>query len=267
LFTGEPALDVQTNDFLIRDNTFERDFIAMSTTFDMSTYYPPLAQSLVENNTITECYTGIFAGPAPELVTNNRISKVCAGIIGGSQIECNTLSYTWGDAINCQFQTEIKNNTINYAMETALTVQGANTVMGNSISNSWIALNVGAGNTVYLNSFINNTHQIIARGNNNWDNGYLTLGNYWSDYKGTDKNNDGIGDTPYVIDAYNTDRYPIMMAITTPYPSPTPTPTQPPVPETLTFIMLSLVLLIGTVLIVLAETQKRKPIQNSWIQN
>ena len=35
------------------------------------------------------------------------------------------------------------------------------------------------------------------------------LGNYWSDYNGTDENNDGIGDTHYPIDSDN-DNYPLM---------------------------------------------------------
>ena len=35
-------------------------------------------------------------------------------------------------------------------------------------------------------------------------------GNYWSDYNRTDPSNDGIGDTPYVIDADNADRHPLM---------------------------------------------------------
>jgi len=46
-----------------------------------------------------------------------------------------------------------------------------------------------------------------------WDDGYPSGGNYWSDYNGTDANHDGIGDTPYVIDANNADNYPLM----TPY--------------------------------------------------
>ena len=43
---------------------------------------------------------------------------------------------------------------------------------------------------------------------NFWDNG--EEGNYWEDYNGTDANNDGIGDTPYVIDDNNVDNYPLM---------------------------------------------------------
>lgn len=41
-----------------------------------------------------------------------------------------------------------------------------------------------------------------------FDNG--TRGNYWSDYNGTDSNGDGIGDTPYLIDANRTDFYPLI---------------------------------------------------------
>jgi len=43
---------------------------------------------------------------------------------------------------------------------------------------------------------------------NFWD--YDGEGNYWSDYNGTDDNQDGIGNTPYIIDENNTDNFPLM---------------------------------------------------------
>jgi parallel beta-helix repeat protein len=64
-------------------------------------------------------------------------------------------------------------------------------------------------NTLYHNNFINNTSQVtISHSTNAWDNG--CEGNYWSDYNGTDSDQDGVGNTPYVIDVNNTDRYPLM---------------------------------------------------------
>ncbi len=66
-------------------------------------------------------------------------------------------------------------------------------------------------NTLYHNNFINNTEHIQYGSPEQgalWDNG--CEGNYWSNYKGTDTNGDGIGDTPYIIDPYNQDNYPLM---------------------------------------------------------
>jgi len=45
-----------------------------------------------------------------------------------------------------------------------------------------------------------------------WDNG--KGGNYWSSYKGSDGNGDGIGDSPYTLAANCTDNYPLMQPYT-----------------------------------------------------
>ena len=53
-----------------------------------------------------------------------------------------------------------------------------------------------------------------------WDAGYPAGGNYWTDYRGSDGNSDGIGDTPYdIVNIYGypsgqKDRYPLMNAWT-----------------------------------------------------
>jgi parallel beta-helix repeat protein len=93
-----------------------------------------------------------------------------------------------------------------------------NTVTSNRFGG--IALENSSDNTFYHNNFINNTPQVYSDGSpNTWDNGYPSGGNYWSDYSGVDQKcgtgqnmtgSDGIGDTPYIIDANNTDRYPLM---------------------------------------------------------
>mgnify|MGYP000530603689 CR=1 FL=1 len=101
----------------------------------------------------------------------------------------------------------------------------------NVLSNNIIALNGEYGiwlymshyNQIYHNDFIKNQIQQAYSNDsfNYWDNGYPSGGNYWSDYTGLDADEDGIGDTPYVIDENNIDHYPLMnpYAITPPVPS------------------------------------------------
>jgi nitrous oxidase accessory protein len=105
----------------------------------------------------------------------------------------------------------MSNNTIsNNKLGISFAQSYGNTIVGNTISNSesvGVDLFYSSGNTFHHN-FINNTEQVTPSGTNAWDNG--TEGNYWSDYNGTDADSDGIGDTPYKIDATNKDNHPLM---------------------------------------------------------
>jgi parallel beta-helix repeat protein len=89
-----------------------------------------------------------------------------------------------------------------------------NTVYENNITNNtygyagWRS----AYDRVFHNNFINNTIQFNIGYTNFgiWDNGYPSGGNYWSNYNGLDEDQDGLGDTPIVMDSQNKDNHPLM---------------------------------------------------------
>jgi nitrous oxidase accessory protein NosD len=64
---------------------------------------------------------------------------------------------------------------------------------------------------IHHNWFTSNQVSAIDTGGagNSWDDG-VSEGNYWDDYEGPDDDQDGIGDTPYLIDSDSLDRYPLM---------------------------------------------------------
>jgi nitrous oxidase accessory protein NosD len=105
------------------------------------------------------------------------------------------------------------------------------TIVGNTITHNTYAVYQHREEDVscdphrfYHNNFIDNTYNNITffRGeatSHNWDDGYPSGGNYWSNYNGTDtrsgpnrdKNGwDGIGDTAYLMNENNVDHYPAM---------------------------------------------------------
>lgn len=101
-----------------------------------------------------------------------------------------------------------------------------NNIQSNEIG---VCLTESSDNRFHHNNLINNTRQVYDLSwdypayndpsLNIWDDGYPSGGNFWSDYNDTDlycgtsqneNGSDGIGDTHYVIDANNVDRYPLM---------------------------------------------------------
>ena len=66
-------------------------------------------------------------------------------------------------------------------------------------------------NSVYLNNIFKNDKDATDENANKWDNG--KQGNYWDKYRGLDENNDGIGDTPYLIPDQSQDNFPLMVSL------------------------------------------------------
>jgi hypothetical protein len=172
----------------------------------------------ITNNYIT---TGLFLESAGQNVTENIVKGGIECVGSDKIITNNVLDSIWIMAENVL----VKDNTI--SSDYGIAIGGwENTVVRNTIKNCKVALSFWAyarDNEIYHNNFINNTKPCQTTNLYNqtvgtWDRGYAEGGNYWSDYSlkypyAKEIDESGIGDTPYAIDQYNKDNFPLLSPI------------------------------------------------------
>jgi parallel beta-helix repeat protein len=156
------------------------------------------ANNKISNNIIRNSYNGILLYYANNtLIEQNEISLNLYGV------------QLYRSENNSLQNNEILSNGIGIYHSA---YASNNVIVGNSIENNTIGISLLFGsenNTIYHNNFVNNTQQLaITDTINKFDNGIE--GNYWSDYNGTDEDQNGIGNSPYIIDTSNQDNYPLM---------------------------------------------------------
>jgi len=199
----------------------------------------------VSNNNASQNGMGICVGFSSEsnVVSDNDVSE--NGGWGIRLVGCsNTLTSgnkvtenSEGIYLDASYGNTVSENNVssNTGSGISLSASCNNIVRCNNVSGNgggiWLYTSLigssSSNNAIYHNNFVNNSQQAASSGpnSNSWDNGYLSGGNYWSDYNGTDSysgpyqnvtGSDGIGDTPYVVDSNNTDHYPLMQPWTPP---------------------------------------------------
>jgi len=164
---------------------------------------------VIRENSITNCRQGVYLFQSSEIqISGNNITSCGNGIIAG---KCSDITISGNDLVNCDAGIWLAHSS-------------DNTINGNNIKQNDVGVSLVtsySGNVLYHNNFIkNNFHFVPSDGYSAvLDNGYPSGGNYWENYEGVDiksginqdkPGSDGIGDTPYVIDTDNQDRYPLM---------------------------------------------------------
>lgn len=206
--------------------------------------------NVTENNVTGNIKGGIFLGFSHD------------NYVFGNNLTSNAVGISLKDT--CRYNTISENNVENNGIGVNLHNSPSNNIIANNVadSNYGISILESSDNRIYYNNFVNNTNQVYDYSWNNtgyvqsiniWDffyPSYPSGGNYWSNYNGTDLHSgsyqnetgsDGLGDTPYIIDANNTDHYPLMV--------------QYVIPEFPTFLVLSL-FMIATLLAIVVYKRR-----------
>jgi parallel beta-helix repeat protein len=172
-----------------------------------------LSRFTVTNSNNTQWYygyAGILVDGLDVQIFSNRVTNNYKGI----SIHYPSIHTPGGCVVT---GNDILNNSIGISLATASnTTITANTIADSSIQG--IHSEFSENNTYFHNNLVRNNVQVINGGEsgewpNVWDNGNSSGGNFWSNYNGTDSDNDGFGETPCNVGpelAGNIDHYPLM---------------------------------------------------------
>lgn len=145
-------------------------------------FFYNVSNSKIENVTATQSNYGIYLQESNNnTITGNRCTNDWVGV---------TLQDSNNDAIEDNVAKDC---------EKGISLYGAdnNSLKRNMLQNNLYGIRLSSSNVnaIFHNNLVENTHQVdlISSYQNAWDNG--CEGNYWSDYNGSDLDNDGVGDS------------------------------------------------------------------------
>jgi len=169
--------------------------------------------NLIENNTIDGPYYGVIL---MDLVEKNTLKDNVITNTGGDW------SSMGGIIIDYATNNEIVGNTLFNGRSNGIHLEyeaNNNKIYQNNFSNNqlygvhsdhswWVLFPTDLpvyckNNVFYCNTFMNNLKgNARDDGSNTWYNKQKNIGNYYDDYTGTDRNDDGIGEQPYIIEGW-----------------------------------------------------------------
>ncbi len=148
----------------------------------------------IQNNSISGCFgMRLVQSFGNEIIGNRLLGNKYSGIfLYGSdlnEIGENNLSLNnqMGISLLSCSQNTIRDNVVDSNNDTGvwLNLSNDNHIYQNNITNNPRGCQVesSTGNKIYRNNFLNNKEQAQdVEGNNSWDDGNTTGGNYWSDH-------------------------------------------------------------------------------------
>ncbi len=178
--------------------------------------------TITENLIVSNSDNGIALSSSEDnMLSNNNVSSnnldgISLVLSQNNTVSGNTLNdngYRGINLISSVANTIVRNEIATDYYGISLLASTSGKIAGNSFvlnEESGIFLDSHSDNgIIYHNNFLSNTNQVQSKDSiNEWY--FSGEGNYWSDYNGTDSNGDGIGDSPYVINALNVDGNPLM---------------------------------------------------------